>query len=406
MPQYSYIAQSFEGKRKSGLLEAKDEHHLAKILHQQGYVLVSAGLEEGEKKKRFSLAVLGEIGTVSLKEKLMFVRNLQVMIEAGITLPRALETLAGQSKNKKFQKALLGVKEELIKGKSFSESLSKYPSVFSNFFSSMIKVGEETGTLGEVLKSLSQKMEKEHELKAKVKGALIYPTVVVTAMIGIGVLMLIMVVPQLESTFKDMGVELPFSTRLVMATGNFLAEEWYWGILIILALLVALRFVLKIKTGKKILDAILLKIPIINNIIKKTNSAVAIRSLSSLISSGMPIVRSLEILAGTINNFYFRQVIIEAVDKVKKGEKLSSVLEPYQDLYSPLVIQMVAVGEETGETSFVLSKLADFFEDEVSRLTKNLASIIEPILMIIIGGAIGFFAISMLQPMYGALGNL
>ena len=321
-------------------------------------------------------------------------------------MPRALQTLADQSKNKVLKKTLLDITREIIKGENFSEALLKHPKIFSRFFVSMIKIGEETGTLEKVLETLSQKMEKEHKLRASVKGALMYPAVIMVAMVGIGTLMLIMVVPQLASTFKDIGIELPLTTRIIIGFGNFVSEKWYLGILIIFAAAGALKIVSKSKQGKETIDMVLLKIPIIGSLLKKTNTTIIIRSLSSLISSGISIVRSLEIISNTVGNACFRKTMVEALEEVKKGIKLSEILKPHQNLYPPLVIQMIAVGEETGETPFILSKLADFFEDEVNRITRNLSSIIEPVLMVFIGIAVGFFAISMLQPMYSMLGTL
>jgi len=405
MPRYFYTAQSLKGESKSGILEVKDVHQLAKSLRQEGYLLVSATLEEETKKRKFEIS-LPFLAGVGLKEKMFFTRNLQVMIGAGLPLPRALRTLAGQSKNKKFRKSLLETAEEIIKGKSFSESLAKYPDIFSELFQNMVKVGEESGTLEEVLKTLTQQMEREHDLKSKIKGAMIYPAVIICAMIGIGILMLVMVVPKLAETFEELAIELPFTTKLVIGLGTFLAEKWFLAILIIIGLLFLLRTALKTKKGKKLMDAFLLKIPIISPIVSKTNSAYTARTLSSLIVAGVPIVRSLEIISGALGNIYFREAIATAAEKVRKGGKLSEALSPYENLYSPLVWQMIAVGEETGETSEILAQLADFLEEEVTNATKNLAAVIEPVLMIFIGAAVGFFAISMIQPMYTMLGAL
>lgn len=404
MAKYFYTARSYKGETKSGILEAKSERELAKILRQEGYILISAIPEkEKEKKKELGISIPFLKGKVSLTEKMIFTRNLQIMIKAGVSLPRAMRTLALQTRSKRFQKVLLDISEEITKGKNFSDSLGKWPDIFSELFQSMIKVGEETGNLEEVLKVLTRQMEREYELNSKVKGAMMYPAVIICAMIGIGILMLIMVVPKLAGTFKELEIDLPVTTRIVISLGTFLSQKWYLVILIIIILAFLFQIILKTKTGKKFLDSFLLKIPIISPLIKKTNSAYTARTLGSLISSGVPIVKSLEIVSHTLGNFYFRQAITESIEKVKMGQKLSESLQPYQSLYSPLVIQMIEVGEETGETAEILGKLADFFEEEVTNTTKNLTSIIEPILMLLIGGAVGFFAISMVQPMYSML---
>lgn len=404
MPKYFYTAKSFQGEGRTGILEAKDEHQLARILRQEGYILISANLEEEEKKK-FEIP-FPFLGGVSLTEKMMFTRNLRIMIAAGISLPRALETLASQSKSKKFKGALLNIAEEITKGRSFSDSLAEHSDIFPELFISMVKVGEEAGTLEEVLKVLTNQMEREYELKSRVTGAMIYPAVIISAMIGIGILMLIVVIPKLAETFKELNVELPPTTRFVIALGNFLAQKWFFVLLIGLFLVILLRIILKTKDGKRVVDFLVLRIPIISPIIRKTNSAYTVRTLSSLITSGVPIVRSLEIVSGAVENIYFQKAMTEASEKVRKGSKLSEALRVYQGLYPPTVVQMIEVGEETGETSTILAKLADFYEEEVANATKNLSSVIEPVLMLLIGAAVGFFAVSMIQPIYGMLGAI
>lgn len=408
MPKYFYTAKSFQGESRSGTLEAKNKSELASLLRQEGFILIEATEEEVKKRppSKFWRGALPFFGGVSLTEKMFFTRNLQIMVVSGISLPRALKTLSEQTKNKKFQKVLKEISEGVIKGESFSQALSKHSDVFSELFQNMVKVGEEAGTLEEVLRVLTLQMEREADLKSKITGAMIYPAVIILAMAGIGILMLVMVVPQLAKTFQELNIELPATTKLVIFLGTFLAEKWFLCILIIFFFIFLLRIALKQKEGKKIMDNLILKLPILSPLIKKINSAYATRTLSSLISAGVPIVRSLEITSGAVGNFYFKKTIIEASEKVRKGEKLSEALKPYQNLYPSIVIQMIEVGEETGETSNVLQKLADFFEEEVGNATKNLTAIIEPVLMLLIGGVVGFFAISMVQPMYSMLGSI
>jgi len=405
MSRYNYIAKTLQGKSCSGTLEAKDEHELARILRKEGSILIKATSEEEEHKKKFLITV-SFLGRVSLTEKIMFTRNLRVMIAAGVALPRTLRILADQAKNKKFRKTLLKIREEIVKGRAFSESLDKYPSIFSELFVSMVKVGEETGTLEEVLRVLTQQMEKEHEIKSSIKGAMIYPAVIIFAMVCIGVLMLIMVIPKLAAVFSELEVELPLTTKIVIATGTFLSKFWFLLPVGILVFLFLLRVILKTKTGKLVFDTFVLKIPIIAPIIKKTNSAHTVRTLSSLIAAGVPIVRSLEIVSGTLGNVHYKKAISEVAEEVKKGAKLAGVLKRYENIYPTLVIQMIEVGEETGKTSDVLEKLAEFFEEEVANTTKNLSAVIEPVLMLIVGAVVGFFAISMIQPIYSMVGAL
>lgn len=405
--KYFFVAKSQKGETYSDYKEAKDEQDLSRILHQEGYVLISAVEERLKKKSSFNFwRGFFSFGGVSLKDKMILTRNLKVMISAGISIPRALKTLSEQSKNNKFKKALVEISEKIIKGENFSDALAYYPNIFSQLFCSMVKVGEESGSLEKNLDLLAKQMEKDHALKSKIQEAMMYPLVIIVAMMGIGAMMLILVVPKLAKTFEELGAELPITTKIVIGSGTFLAERWYVVVLFIIVLLLLGRVFFKTKKGKKLLDTAFLKIPVISTIIKKTNSAHTVRTLSSLISAGVPLVRSLEIVAETLSNSFYKNAILESLEKVKKGEKFSTALETYHNLYPLTVVQMLEVGEETGETSGILEKLGDFFEDEVSQATKNLATVIEPALMLIIGGVVGFFAISMVQPMYSMLQSI
>ena len=402
MPRYSYIAKSLDGRKHSDTLEAKNERELAKILRREGYILIKAESEEKKHKKKLAISI-PLFNKVKLVDKMMFARNLRVMVAAGVSLPRALKILADQTQSKKFNKALLNTSEEIIKGRSFSVALSKHPTIFSELFVSMVKVGEEAGTLEEVLRVLTDQMEKDHEIRSKIKGAMVYPLVIILAMIIIGILMMIMVIPKLAQVFADLEIELPITTRAMIATSFFLSKFWYLLPIAVLAFLFLARISLKTKTGKLTIDTLVLKIPIIASIIKKTNTAYTARTLSSLIVAGVPIVRSLKVVSRTLGNIYYKEALLKAAEQVEKGNKLAVVLGQYEKIYPTLFIQMIEIGEETGETSHILEKLADFYEDEVTNATKNLSAIIEPVLMLIVGAAVGFFANSMIQPMYSML---
>jgi type IV pilus assembly protein PilC len=401
MPKYSFLAKSLEGKTEKGILEARDEFELSKILKEKGLILVRAEKEKEKEKSKFKFSFFS-FG-VSISEKMFFTRNLKIMISAGVPLPRALLTLSQQTKSKKFKTALEKISERIVKGEKFSDTLSSFPQIFNEFYQNMIKVAEETGKLEEVLEILARQLEREHELKSKIQGAMIYPAVIFVALIGVGVLMLVMVIPKLAETFNELGVTLPLTTRIVISLGIFLQKNF----LIVFSFLLLFSFLcfrfLKTKIGKRIFDKISLHLPIFSSLIKKSNSASTARSLSSLISAGVSLPRALEITANTLGNVFYKEVLLESVDKVKKGKKLSECLKPYQNIYPLTLISMIEVGEETGETSEILSKIADFYESEVSDIAKNLTSIIEPVLMLIIGALVGFFAVSMVQPMYSMM---
>ena len=406
MPTYRYTAISKKGEYVSGEEVAKDEHELAQGLREKGYILTQT-LPQGARRQGFQLpSLFSFIFGVSLEEKLMFMRNLKVMVAAGIALPKTLETLSSQARSKKLRVALEEMRKRVLQGQQLSETMASYPAIFPELFSNMIQAGEESGTLEVVLSQLTLQLEREHDLRSKLQGALIYPAVIIAAMFGIGILMLILVVPNLAATFEDLQVPLPATTRMVIAFADFLKTFWYLAIFLAVGITGAAYQGLRTKTGKNLLDTVLLKIPIAGPIIKKVNTAFFARTMSSLIGAGIPMVRSLEVTATVLQNVHFRRVLLEGVEAMRKGVKLSEVLEQYSNLYPVVVVQMVEVGEETGQTSDLLAKLADFFEEEVSNATKNLASVIEPVLMLVIGAAVGFFAISMLQPMYAMLGSL
>ncbi len=404
LPTYFYTAKSFTGEQKTGSAEVADEHELAKALRREGYILISAN-QERQRPNRFDFSTLLSkfSGSVSLTDRMIFARNLGIMVSAGVALPRSLATLSLHAKSRKLKIALQDVADKINRGQGFSDALLGHQDIFPELFVNVVKVGEESGTLEEALKHLTGQMEKEYELKSKIKGALIYPAVIVTAMFGIGTLMLIVVVPQLAATFAELGMDLPITTRFVIALGMFLATKWYLLPFIFVLAFAMLRAFLSTNQGKKIRDTMFLHFPVIVQLVKESNAAYITRTLSSLIAAGVPIVQALEIISRSTGNVYFKNAISNSAEQLKKGGKLSEALSPYDNLFPAIVIQMIQVGEETGQTAEILLKVADFFEEEVANTTKNLSSVIEPILMLVIGAVVGFFAISMIQPMYAML---
>jgi len=408
VPSYLYTAKTKTGGTKTGTLEAPDQHQLANLLRKQGLVLISAeAIAKEEENGRFDLKnILQKIGWVSLVEKMLFSRHLSIMIKAGLSLNQALKILAKQSENPKFKKIVNQVEENIRQGQSFSNSLAKFPKVFNELYVSMIRVGETSGNLDKVLKILAEQMRKDHELISRVRGAMIYPSVIIIAMIGIGILMMIMVVPKLTDVFTELDMELPLSTQIIISLSNFLQNHSLLGLIILIGLIILVRLGLKNKKVKRTLHKIYLYLPILSNLVQKINSARFARTLSSLIESGTPIVEALKIVAGTLGNIHFQEALIDSAEQVQKGKELSQALNKYENIYPPMVSQMIQVGEQTGSLSDILKNLADFYEEEVDNITKNLSSVIEPIVMIVIGAAVGFFAISMIQPMYSMMGGL
>jgi type IV pilus assembly protein PilC len=409
MPTFYYTAKSQKGEIKSGTLEAKDKHSLAQALRREGFILTSAqsiGEEQKKKKSDLTSRLKGIIGRVTLVEKVMFARHLAVMIGAGFSLHKGLEVLAKQTKNSNFKRIINDITNRIKKGETLAGSLAKYPKVFNNFFVSMVKVGEKGGNLEEVLKILADYLKKEHEFRAKVRGAMVYPAVIVIAMIGIGILMMVVVMPKLTAMFEELKVELPFATRVIIAISNFLVNYFVIGILILLAFIVIVFRFLQTKKGRQFLSWFFLKTPPFNKITRKMNCAKFARGFSSLMKSGVPVVESLNITAQTVGNFYYSKSLAEAATEVKKGKKIQESIEKNKEIYPVLVSQMIGVGEETGQLSEITERLAGFYEEEVKNITDNLASVIEPVLMIIIGVIVGFFAVSMIQPMYSMMQGL
>ncbi|MFH0987297.1 MAG: type II secretion system F family protein [Patescibacteria group bacterium] len=403
MPVLKYKARTLSGDIISGNQEAKDEKELAKILLEKNYILVSLG-EKAEKKT-------GEINlsfrkSVSLIDKMMFTRHLGLMVDSGFPFDKSLSVLAEQTKNKNFKKIILELKEDVSRGASFSDTLRKHPKVFNHLYCSMVKVGEETGNLREVLEILAEQMRKDHELISRVKGAMTYPAVIIIVMILIGTLMMIVIIPKFSQLFEDLDVSLPVTTAIIMGIGNFMAEFWYIIPLFFVFLIFAYRTFSRTKKGKRFFDWCSIKLPLIGQLNVKINTARTSRILTSLLRSGVPIVTTLEILSDTLSNSYYKEAINNAVKDIQKGKPLFKSFAPYEKIYTFLLIQMLEVGEETGKLDTILGSLAEFYELEVENITKNLASIIEPVLMVIIGGAVGFFALSIFQPIYSIMGSL
>ncbi|PIT89467.1 MAG: hypothetical protein COU27_00170, partial [Candidatus Levybacteria bacterium CG10_big_fil_rev_8_21_14_0_10_36_7] len=306
----------------------------------------------------------------------------------------------------KFKKIIADLVTDVQKGNALSEAMKSYPRTFSPLFIAMVRVGEETGSLSESLSLVADQLEKDHKLVKKVKGAMIYPAIVVFAMLVIGIFMFIYVVPTLTSTFSELGVDLPITTRTIIFVSNFMIERTVLMFFLVLILAVLATMSIKTKIGKNILDYIFVHMPIISPIVKKMNSSRTTRTLSSLLGSGVNVVEALTITENVLQNHLYKNVLEEAKAKTQKGEPLSDAFKKASGLFPILVGEMMSVGEETGELSKMLERLATFYEEEVAEATKDLSTVVEPILMLVIGGGVGFFAISMISPMYTMMSGI
>ena len=290
--------------------------------------------------------------------------------------------------------------EEINAGGNLSSGLAKFPNIFSKLFVSMTRAGEESGNLAGALNEIGLNLEKSNSLTKKIKGALIYPGVILSAMILIVILMFAFVVKTKKKTFKDIGTELPASTKLIIFLGEFFSNHLILSLVMVVGIGVGGFYLFKASFMAKYVDYAVLKIPMIGEMAKQLNTARTTRSLSSLLVSGVPIIRAIEITQDVVQNIYYKKILKEAIEDVQKGAPLSDTFKSNPKFYPVMMAEMVQVGEETGKLADMLLQVSLFYEEEVESKTKNLSTIIEPFLMVIIGGAVGFFAISIITPMY------
>lgn len=405
MARFSYTAEKTDGEVYKGVAEAKDRFELYDVVRREGGRIIS--MEEESAGGIWSMQYWNARMTrVSEYEKILFARNMGAMLAAGLPLARALAVLERQTKNAKLMEVVSGVASDVRRGETLHGALGKFSNVFSRLMVAMVRAGEEGGQLSESLSVVADQMERMYTLKKKIRGAMIYPVIILVAIVGIGILMMVQVVPTLAQTFAEMNAELPRSTQVVIGISNFLVNYSILAAVIVFTVIGGSYAAAKTALGKRGFDLFFLRMPVIGNIVKEVNAARTSRTLASLLSSGVDVVTSLEITGEVIQNSYFQAVIAEAKVSVAKGEPLSAAFTRREDLYPAFVGEMAAVGEETGQLTEMLKRLAIFYEDEVDRATKDMSTIIEPFLMVFIGGAVGFFAISMISPIYSLSQNI
>lgn len=394
--EFAYTAIRKDGHKESATISAPNLATAGHLLKEQG--LLPTEISENSKKSPFDF--LKNISTVSLGEKINFIENLSVMLKAGISISRCLQILVKQTKNRKFQTILADVYNQVQEGKGLSEALAKYSGVFPNIVVSMVKVGEISGNLEKSLQYLSIQLQREADLKSKSRGAMIYPSVIVSAMLLIGIFLSIFVLPSLTSTFKDFGGELPITTKIVIAFADFMSGHAVLVIGGLIGLVGGLIAFLKTYPGRRALSNFTLHFMVISTIVKKINLARFARILSSLIKSGIPIVQGLEVAGDSLGNMYYKDMVINAANEVRLGKPLAETLGKNEALFPVLVVQMIQVGEESGTVQEILEQLAMHYEEQVDDTLKNLSSIIEPLLLLIIGAVVGLLAMALIAPIY------
>ena len=403
MALYRYSAVR-EGAKEifSGEREAGSKHELVEALHKDGMITLSA--EAARRKPAFGSVSLTMnipfLSGVKSADKIVFARNLAAMIKAGLPLSRAVDVLGRQTKSKALRSVITALETDLRQGVPLHSALARHGKIFSPLFIAMARAGEESGTLADALQTAGIQMEKARMLAKKVRGAMIYPAIVLSVMVGVFVLMLIYVVPQLSATFSSLGSALPLPTQVVLGVSNFVLGNSLLLLVGLIMFIAAFVMLVRTRPGRSVWDHTILYIPIIGRIVVKVNCARTSRTLGSLLKAGVSSLTALQITEDAVSNGRFRAVIADARASVEKGAPLSQAFLKASDLYPAMFSEMVAIGEETGDTPELLSRVADFYEAEVEEETKDISTIIEPILMVVIGGGVGFFAIAMIAPIY------
>ncbi len=397
--KYKYKAKKADGTEYENTHEAKDKFALYRDVRAEGGTVVSVkeGSSGGIDWKKLAKTSLGG---VKLYHKITLARNLSSMISAGLSMERALNVMERQSKEDSLKNLYRDLAQSISEGKTLSEAMGNHKKVFSSLFISMVRAGEESGALADSLSIVGTELEQAYELKRKVRGALMYPMVVMFAMLIVATLMLTYVVPTLASTFREMNVDLPKMTIFIMTVSDILSQYFLIVAVSVVVFITALFYASKTVSGKKCFHWLILRIPIVGMLVKEVNSARTARTLSSLLKAGVDITTAFQITQDVVQNVYFKAVIVKAGDAVTRGNPTSLVFREAEHLYPPLVSEMMAVGEETGKLPAMLERIALFYESEVTEKTKNMSTIIEPFLMLFIGGGVGFFAVAMIQPIY------
>lgn len=397
MPQFEYTARTAENKIEHGMLAAQDQHDLEQKLHQRNLVLTSSTIGASTSSLSRFMSTFQSIPAV---ERIFFTQYLHVMIRAGFSIARALNTLTQQTTNKYFKKVITEIRGDVESGMAFSKALGKHPRIFSELYVNMVAAGESSGKLDEVLSTLAIKMKKDHGLISKVKGALTYPIIVVVIMIGVALLMAIVVIPQLSNIFSENNAQLPIMTRILMAISSFLIHNGIVTLIALIVLFFILMRLLKTKKGKRLFDAVMLKLPIIGVIIKKINLARFTRSLSSMLETNIPIIETFMIISRTMGNTFYKVAFEETAQRLRTGNTIAHNLEAFPKLFPPLTTQMISIGEESGSLDAISGELATFYEEEVDQTMSNMSTIIEPILMLFLGIGVALMAVAIILPIY------
>ena len=396
MALFTYTLRNPEGKTNRGTVQAPGlTEAIAQVTKLGGMVM---DVQESHPKNNSKFSFLA--GRVSLKDRIILTEQLAVMLKAGITLVQALKSLEEESSSKALAAVLGQIVADVEGGTSFSIALARHPKVFSEIFVQMVKSSEKTGNLADILAKLTDQQQKEYELKGKVTGALIYPAIIMTLLVAVIIMVITFIIPKISSLFTESGAQLPLSTRMLLATSNFLVHDWYIAVGVVVAFIGGFRYMVSTTKGRFFWDGFKLKIPVLGNFMKKSYMARFAQSFSSLAKSGIPVLEIFKVLKGVVGNSVYEQEIDKIAADVENGIKVSVAIR--KSKYFPSMVgQLVSVGEQSGDLAEIFRVLGEFFEKEVDSMAKNLSTTLEPVIMIIMGVVIGFILVSVLQPIYG-----
>ena len=392
MPAYAWKGKNRMGEVQEGVLVSDSRDSAAATLKRNGIEVMNVRIMAADGGK--------SLGKVPAKELAIFTRQFSVMIDAGLPLVQCLEILGAQQAHKGFQRIIESVRDDVEKGATLQTALSKHPKAFNDLFVNMVGAGESGGILDIILQRLSGYIEKSVKLTAKVKSAMTYPVAVISIAVIVVVVIMVKVIPVFSAMYSGMGSKLPYPTIVCIMISDSIIGYW-WLILIGLAMVtVGLRQYYKTSMGHLQIDTLLLKMPILGDILRKVAVARFCRTLGTLISSGVPILEGMDITAKTAGNLVIQNAILKSKDAVEQGRNISTPLAETK-VFPPMVVQMVGVGEATGALDAMLSKVADFYEDEVDNAVGSMTSLMEPIMIAILGGIVGFIVVAMYMPIFG-----
>jgi type IV pilus assembly protein PilC len=399
MPTFAYTFRDAMGTVRSGTSEAESAEILRKRLQEQGFTVTEVRQIRAHRPG-------GGWGRVKLSDLAIFCRQFSTMQDAGVSIVRSLDVLAQQTQSAKLRRIIMDLQAEVEAGQTLSKAMSKYPNVFSNLFIGLIRAGEVGGVLEESLQRLAAFLEADVALRRKVRAAMTYPTIVVIAALAIVIGLVTFILPKFFDVFRDLNIkEFPVMTQMLMDFSNFLTSRWYVMIAIVVLVVMAFRMFVRTRIGRRLYDRLKLKLPVFGPLNHKIALARFSRTLSTLLSSGVPILQALETVAGTVANEIIADAVLEARARIREGDRIGPPLEK-SGMFPPMVVHMISIGEESGALDQMLSKVADFYESEVESTLQSLTSAIEPVLIVLLGGMVGFIVISLLLPLVTAVQSL